>query len=264
MSKLCKSCGNYYDGDFCDKCGYGKKATASKAAAKYKKATKPQRFQTEEEKALYAKWEKEKQKEKNKKKQAKVKNKAKGKKHSKANVIILAAVAVFAGVLIFVALYQSGVIFSNTRTQLVEDYFQAVQNSDYEKFIKCFPKEIKKDYEADKEQSGLSDREYLDVLYGDFKETYGSDYTIEIEFGKETQLSSSEYDLSDYREQYGSVPNLSEVYEMVVNVKFKGSLDEEEAKLYIDVGKCSGKWRIFNISQDVGIVNDSTGAIVEQ
>ena len=22
MSKLCKSCGNYYEGDHCDKCGY--------------------------------------------------------------------------------------------------------------------------------------------------------------------------------------------------------------------------------------------------
>ena len=33
----------------------------------------------------------------------------------------------------------------------------------------------------------------------------------------------------------------------------------EDAKLYIYVGKCSGKWCIFNITQDNGIVDEDTG-----
>lgn len=51
MAKVCKSCGNFYKGDFCDKCGYGKEGTKSKVLEKYKKATpkKPVRFMTEEE-----------------------------------------------------------------------------------------------------------------------------------------------------------------------------------------------------------------------
>ena len=60
MSKLCKSCGNYYEGDHCDKCGYGDPNLKTHAADKYKKPTKPERFRTEEEKELYAEWEKEK------------------------------------------------------------------------------------------------------------------------------------------------------------------------------------------------------------
>lgn len=54
MSKLCKSCGNYYEGDHCDKCGYGDPNLKTHAADKYKKPTKPERFRTEEEKELYA------------------------------------------------------------------------------------------------------------------------------------------------------------------------------------------------------------------
>ena len=37
MSKLCKSCGNYYEGDHCDKCGYGDPNLKTHAADKYKK-----------------------------------------------------------------------------------------------------------------------------------------------------------------------------------------------------------------------------------
>ena len=37
MSKLCKSCGNYYEGDHCDKCGYGDPNLKTHAADKSKK-----------------------------------------------------------------------------------------------------------------------------------------------------------------------------------------------------------------------------------
>ena len=53
MSKICKSCGNYYEGDYCTKCGYGNKNLKVKAAEKYKKATKPERFMTDQEKKEY-------------------------------------------------------------------------------------------------------------------------------------------------------------------------------------------------------------------
>ena len=53
MAKICKSCGSYYKGSYCEKCGYGKPDTKSKSLEKFKKATpkKPVRFMTEEEKA---------------------------------------------------------------------------------------------------------------------------------------------------------------------------------------------------------------------
>ena len=74
-----------------------------------------------------------------------------------------------------------------------------------------------------------------EVLYGDFIESYGSDYTIDVSFGRETKLKESEYGLSEYKSFYGSAPNVSEAYEIVTNVTFKGSKGSEDAKLYIYV-----------------------------
>lgn len=248
MAKICKSCGNYYNGDFCDKCGYGKKVGSSKAARKYKKATKPERFRTDEEKAVYAKWEQEKRQEKS---QARVK--------SNSGIKFVAVLAIAVVVVVVFALYKSGVIFSNTRSEVVENYFDAIQSGDYNKFIKCFPDEIRNDYEEDRKNAGLSKEEYLGTLYGDFAETYGDDYEISVELGRETELSSEDYDMTEYSEQYGSAPKISEVYEIAVTVTFKGSKSSEEAHLYINVAKTSGYWRIFNITQDTGIVDESTG-----
>ena len=53
MSRICKSCGKYFDGDYCNHCGYGKKDIKTKAAEKYKKNTTPVRFMTDEEKKKY-------------------------------------------------------------------------------------------------------------------------------------------------------------------------------------------------------------------
>lgn len=252
MSKLCKSCGNYYDGDYCDKCGYGKEVGSSKAAAKYKKATKPERFRTDEDKEIYAKWEKEKR-------EAKAKS-----KDPNANVKFLIVVAVVVVVVILFVLYQSGVIFSNTRKEVVEQYFSSIEDQNYDDFIKCFPKEIKNDYDSERRELGLSKEEYMSQLYADFEEAYGEDYTIELEFGKEEKLESGDYDMTAYKETYGTTPSMSEVYEIVVNVTFSGSKGSEDAKLYVNVAKTSGYWRIFNITQDNGIVDEETGIVQQE
>lgn len=255
MAKICKSCGNYYSGDYCDKCGYGKKVEGSKAAQKYKKATKPARFQTEEEKAEYAKWDKEK-------KAANAKGKKKGAANSANLKFLLIVAVVFVGVVIFV-LYRSGIIFSHTRKDVVTSYFNSIQNNDYDSFLKCFPKEIKDDYENDRRTANLSSVEYLNTLYADFKESYGSNYTIDVDFGRETALDKDDYDMSEYEAAYGSAPTISDPYEMVVNVTFKGSAGSEKAKLYVNVAKVSGSWKIFNITQDNGIVTEDMGIAAE-
>ena len=222
MSKLCKSCGNYYEGDHCDKCGYGDPNLKTHAADKYKKPTKPERFRTEEEKELYAEWEKEK------------KEDTEIKRHYDPNAgkKTLAIVAVVVIGVIVAVLYKSGVIFSSTKTEVIEKYFKSIQTSDFDSFVECFPKEMKNEYEQQR---------------------------TDVSFGRETKLKKSEYDLSEYKSFYGSAPNVSEAYEIVTNVTFKGSKGSEDAKLYIYVGKCSGKWCIFNITQDNGIVDEDTG-----
>lgn len=163
------------------------------------------------------------------------------------------------GVIVAV-LYKSGVIFSSTKTEVIEKYFKSIQTSDFDSFVECFPKEMKNEYEQQRTEGGYGKEQVMkEVLYGDFIESYGSDYTIDVSFGRETKLDKSEYDLSEYKSFYGSAPNVSEAYEIVTNVTFKGSKGSEDAKLYIYVGKCSGKWCIFNITQDNGIVDEDTG-----
>lgn len=122
MSKLCKSCGNYYEGDHCDKCGYGDPNLKTHAADKYKKPTKPERFRTEEEKELYAEWEKEK------------KENTEIKRHYDPNAgkKTLAIVAVVVIGVIVAVLYKSGVIFNSTKTEVIEKYFKSIQTSDFD------------------------------------------------------------------------------------------------------------------------------------
>jgi uncharacterized membrane protein YvbJ len=117
MSKLCKSCGNYYEGDHCDKCGYGDPNLKTHAADKYKKPTKPERFRTEEEKELYAQWEKEK------------KEDTEIKRHYDPNAgkKTLAIVAVVVIGVIVAVLYKSGVIFSSTKTEVIENSISSVR-----------------------------------------------------------------------------------------------------------------------------------------
>lgn len=249
MSKLCKSCGQYYDGDFCDKCGYGNPRIKTKSADKYKKPTTPERFRTEEQKKQYAQWEEEK-----------AENKAEYHKKNKSrtsSVQLLVVVAVVVVGVIVAVLFKSGVIFSSNEKDLVKDYFSAIEQNDFDKFIKCFPDEMKKEYVNEQKQLGLTGQEYMQKLYGTFSDDYGNGYKIEVNFGKTTKLAKGEYDMSGYEKAYGTVPDISDACEMVVNVTFKGSKNTETAKLYMYVGKVSGRWKIFNMTQDNGIIDNS-------
>ena len=237
MSKLCKSCGQYYDGEYCDKCGYGNPDIKTKADKKYKKATKPKKFQTEEDKALYAEWEAEK-------------NQGKpAPRDSKAGIKVLIIAIVVAVCLVLYMLVKAGVIFTGSKTGAIEKNFKSVQTENYDDFISCFPSEIKKDYEADRKESGLDKKAYMSALYKDFRDIYGEGYKINVSFGNEKKLDKDEYNLKEYKAQYGSTPDISEVWEITAKLEFSGSKQTDEVSLYICVGKCSGQWKILSIPQ---------------
>ena len=249
MAKVCKSCGEMYSGKYCDKCGYGDpKLKSSKAAAKYKKATKPERFRTAEDKAVYAKWEKERL-------EARKKNRNYDKNAGIKTLILVAVVVV--GVVIAV-LWQSGIIFHVEKTDVIRQYFNSIQNSDFDKFIDCFPSDMKDEYETQRKDGGYSKEQVMkEVLYADFIEEYGEGYTISVDFGQETKLEKGEYDLSGYKEAYGRTPKVSEAYEVVTNITFRGSKGSEEAKLYIYVGRIGRSWKIFGMTEDSGMLLES-------
>lgn len=250
MAKECKSCGNYYKGDYCDKCGYGKKVTSSKSAVKYKKATKPERFRTAEDNKLYAQWDKERE------------DRRKSDPNRNKKFLLLVLIVFIA--MVFFVLYKSGIIFSNTRTEVIEQYFNAIQNKDYDKFLECHSKEIKNEYETDRKSMGISKDDAMQFLYGDLDEEYGKGFTIDVDFGRETQLNKEDYDLTEYKEQYGTTPSISNAYEMYVTVTFSGPNATETANLYIYTVKTSGYWRIIGMTEDNGIVNEDTGLVMPE
>ena len=246
MGKTCRSCGNYYSGEYCEKCGYGKPGTVAKSVKKYRAAAKrkPERMRTEEDKKVYAQWDKEAKQEE-----------VVRRNDPKARLHFLIVVIIAALVVTGYALYKSGVIMSNTREEVVQQYFDSIARSDYDKFIKCFPKEIKREYENDRAISGLGKKEYMKELYGYFTDTYGAGYGINVEFGDENKLDKEDYDMEGYKAAHGSSPKLSEVYEMVVNVEFRGSKGNDKSKLYIYVGRSGGYWHIFGMDEDMGSMN---------
>ena len=246
MGKICKSCGNYYSGEYCDKCGYGKPAGVAESVKKYRKAArnKPPRMQTEEDKKLYAKWAKEEKQEQLTKRT-----------DPKAKLHFLIVVVIAAMIVTGFALYKSGAVFSNTKEDIIEQYFSSISHSDFDKFVKCFPKEIKREYEDDRQASGLGKEEYMKALYGEFTESYGEGYSINVKFGDTTPLSAEDYDMSAYKEQHGSAPKLSEVCEVVTNVEFRGTKGSQTSKLYIYVGRTNGYWHIFGMDEDMGSIN---------
>lgn len=94
------------------------------------------------------------------------------------------------GVIVAV-LYKSGVIFSSTKTEVIEKYFKSIQTSDFDSFVECFPKEMKNEYEQQRTEGGYGKEQVMkEVLYGDFIDSYGSDYTIDVSFGRETKLKN--------------------------------------------------------------------------
>ena len=111
MGKICKSCGHYYSGEYCDKCGYGKPAKVAESVKKYRKAArkKPLRMQTEEDKKLYAKWAKEE-----KQSQITKRTDPKAKVHFLIVVIIAAAVVVVTVVTVAVVVAALAVVTAVT------------------------------------------------------------------------------------------------------------------------------------------------------
>lgn len=246
MGKICKSCGNYYSGEYCDKCGYGKPAKVCESVRKYRKAArrKPERMQTAEDKKLYAKWDKEEKQE--------LSERA---RDPKARQHFLIVVLIAACIVIGYALYSSGAIMSNTREEVIRQYFNSITASDYDKFVKCFPKEIRREYDDDRNNSGLGKKEYMQALYEYFTDRYGEGYAIELEFGNEKKLETDDYDMSSYKAEHGSAPRLSEVYEVVVNAEFRGTKDRSTTILYLYVGRTGSYWHIFGMDEDIGMQN---------
>lgn len=241
MAKVCKSCGNFYKGSYCDKCGYGKEGTESKVLEKYKRATpkKPVRFMTEEE----------------------LKNAGSGRKVIKQKPVdpngrrnlLIAIVLVTLGVVIYV-LISRGLLFSNTRESVIEQYFTALNKSDFDKFVDTMPKEIKKVYTDERSSMSLGKEEYMKRFKQDLTDAYGDGLSVNYTLGREEQVKTGEIDLTEYKELYGSAPKVTDAYCVYCEVNYSGSKGNETVQYECYVGKVGWKWKIFNMELIPGTI----------
>lgn len=244
MSKTCRSCGKEYKGEFCEHCGYGDPNLKTHAADKYKTET-PVRFMTPEQKKEHYASLKKKEEERRK-------NGGKKQRDPK-QIRLLVIVAAAVGLLIFGTLFRSGTLGTGeTNTDVVERYFAAVNERDLDKYLSCFPPEMKKDYEQDLADTGFTKREYMDAFCADFVAEYGPDLLLEYEILSAKPLA--DYSMDEYKAAYGSVPSISEAYMVIVEVTYHGSQGSDSFRYNCYVGKVGRHYRLFNIEFDPGIV----------
>lgn len=244
MSKICRSCGKEYKKEYCEHCGYGDPNLKTTAADKYKTAT-PVRFMTPEQKKEY--YDSLKKKEEERRKNGG--KKQRDPKQIRLLIIVAAAVAL----LIFGTLFSSGVFGTGEKnTDVVEQYFAAVNERDFDKYVSCFTADMKKDYEQDLADTSFTKSEYMDAFCEDFVTEYGSDFLLEYEIINAKPLT--EYSMDEYKSYYGTVPDISEAYTIIADVTYRGSKGSDTFRYNCYVGKVGRHYKLFNIEYDPGIV----------
>ncbi len=238
MTKICKSCGKEYTGEYCEHCGYGDPELKTKAADKYKKIQKPLRHMTEEEKAQYYKEHPSAQKNTSHKS---------GSKALKIATLFF-CIALVAVIVLFV-LYKRGYIFSGSdKREVAAKYFESISERDFDKFLSCFPEELKDTYEKEADKMGISDENALDTLYADYREKYGDNFKFTANIGKESKLEESV--ISDYEKEYKSIYDSSidvkEASVFSVDAKITGDKLTEQVYYEVYVAKIDGKWCVVN------------------
>ena len=232
-TRICKSCGAEYKGEYCDKCGYGKPNVTSAALEKMKReGAKPVRFMTPEEKeAYYAEL---------KKREA---GKKKAKKKVKASKGAVLAIFLMAAIIIVGSLFATGTISLGNKTAAIESYFRAIQDKDYSAFSSALHPYIRKQYENDIAELGTTQDNYMQDYYcKDLDERYGEGYTVKTELSEPQKLDDKE--IKSIISESG-VSDIKTPYKVDVKVTFSGSKLTETADLSVYVSNQSGGYKIF-------------------
>lgn len=248
MIKYCKSCGKEYKGDWCEHCGFGKPDNHQKSLDKYKKYTlnKKDKYLTDEEKAERAELFAKKWEELKKDSESRVLKKP-AKKSSGWGFIALVFV-VFVGVVILL-LWQSGVIFSSDKRDVITTYFNSIQTGDFEGYISTMVEPMAQSYRDEAKKQGIAESDFLRQSYADYEEGFGAGYTISLTFGSEEEMSANEISASEklLKDAYGEDFNIKEAYRVAISADYKGSKSAETVNYYVYIGKIKGDWYILNI-----------------
>lgn len=235
MVKYCKSCGAEYKGDYCDKCGYGKPAERSKTFDKYKS----NRQRKEEKLAAAAEREAALQK----------KGIHEKSKMTKSQIVIVVCVLAAVAAVVVWALWNAGVIGAGDKTEPIVDYFTAIAENDYDKYVSSMPKAIAKTYDDYVSENGLSKDTFVKESYSDYHAILGESFTAKVTCGREEELSAEEIAQAenDYKSNFGDDIRIKEAYAVSVEVKFTGDLSEQTYNYDAYVAHIGWHWYIINM-----------------
>ncbi len=231
MTKICKSCGMEYSGDFCEHCGYGKEPERAKAYDKYKS----NRQRKSEKEAAASKPEKNGQAKKG------------GVSGGQIGVIIGIAILTV-GVMVW-SLWRDGVIGAGDKTGPIVSYFEAIAENDYEKYVNTMPEAIAETYDDYMSANGLSEDTFIRESYADYTEIFGQGFTAAVSCGDEEKMDAAEIDDAEqlYEQNFGEQISIKEAYKVSTKVDFSGSERSETYYYDVYVAKIGFHWYILNI-----------------
>lgn len=235
MAKYCKSCGAEYKGDYCDKCGYGKPMERSKTFDKYKS----NRQRKEERQQNAAKREKER---------------AAAPKHEKKKMTtpqIVIVIVLLVGIIALVvwSLFRAGVLGAGEKTEPIVNYFTAIAENNYDKYVSAFPKGLAETYDDYISANGLSKDTFIKESYSDYHEILGENFTVTVTCGREEKLTTEEILRSEdeYRSNFGDDISIKEAYRVSAEVSFSGEKSSQVYNYDVYVARVGWHWYILNI-----------------
>ncbi len=225
MAKYCKSCGREYKEDFCEHCGYGKEQKKSKQFDKYKSNRRI--------------------------KEEKIKKNAKGGKKpvSGGRIAVLVLLAVAVATIVIFGLINAGVIKLSEKTDPIVDYFEAIAENDYEKYVSSMPEAIEETYEEYIGKFSLSKDTFLKESYYDYYEILGDSFTAEVKCGDEIELGGADImDAEDaFKANFNKEVEFKKAYKIYTEVKFVGEKATETYFYDVYVAKIGFSWYIVSI-----------------
>ncbi len=224
MAKYCKSCGEEYTGSYCNKCGYGKPAERSKTFDKYKSNR-----QLKEEKL--------------KKATESGKN-----PNTKGRVAVLILMVVLVVALVIWALIKADIIGTGDKTEPIKEYFEAIAENDYDKYVSTMPDAIADTYDEYIKAYSLSKDSFVKESYSDYYELFGDCFTVSVNCGDEVELGGADImDAEDaFKRNFGEEVTFKKAYKVYTEVVFTG--DTTKTYYYdVYVAKLGFSWYIINI-----------------
>jgi len=146
----------------------------------------------------------------------------KEKKNQRNMLIFLCVLGI---IFILFILYRNGHIGSRAYLEPIDKYLSSICERDFDTYVSVMPTDIALDTVEERESMGYGKEEYIELLFADYFEEFGSDMTVSLEYG---DISVPQQELIDafllsYSEIYGAEPNAAAFKQVSVLATFSGS-----------------------------------------